>query len=51
MLVTHNMQLATRIRDFTAFFHCEELVEFGPTDQLFTRPASTRTEEIAGRLG
>jgi len=52
VVVTHNMQQAARISDYTAFFYEGEIVEFGPTRQLFTRPAQARTEEyITGRFG
>ena len=52
VVVTHNMQQAARISDYTAFFLGGELVEFGETDRLFTAPAQRRTEEyITGRFG
>ncbi len=52
IIVTHNMQQAARISDFTAFFLLGELVECGRTAQIFTRPGDTRTEEyITGRFG
>lgn len=51
-IVTHNMQQAARISDYTAFFLVGEVVEFAPTDTLFTRPADKRTEDyITGRFG
>ncbi len=51
-IVTHNMQQAARVSDFTAFFYEGLLVEFGPTDRIFTKPQHTRTEEyITGRFG
>jgi phosphate transport system ATP-binding protein len=51
-IVTHNMQQAARISHATAFMYLGELVEFGPTDQLFTSPTNPRTEEyITGRFG
>ena len=51
-IVTHNMQQATRVSDVTAFFYEGDLVEFGQTDQLFTRPTEKRTEDyITGRFG
>jgi len=51
-IVTHNMQQATRVSDVTAFFYEGDLVEFGQTDQLFTRPKEKRTEDyITGRFG
>ena len=50
--VTHNMQQAARISDFTAFLLTGQLVEFSPTPQLFTTPADPRTEAyITGRFG
>ncbi len=52
IIVTHNMQQAARISDFTAFFLNGELIEFGPTDKIFTRPDDPRTEAyITGRFG
>jgi phosphate transport system ATP-binding protein len=52
VLVTHNMQQAARIADYTAFFYLGRLVEFGDTKQLFTRPSDERTEAyITGRFG
>jgi phosphate transport system ATP-binding protein len=52
IIVTHNLQQAARASDYTAFFFMGELVEFGPTDQLFTRPREERTEAyITGRFG
>jgi len=52
VIVTHNMQQAARVSDFTAFMYLGELVEFGPTDQVFTRPATQRTSDyITGRFG
>lgn len=51
-IVTHNMQQATRISDWTAFMHLGELVEFGDTEQVFTRPRERRTEDyVTGRFG
>lgn len=51
-IVTHNMQQAARISDYTAFFLVGEVVEFAPTDILFTRPVDKRTEDyITGRFG
>ena len=50
--VTHNMQQAARISDFTAFLLIGELIEFSPTPQLFTKPSDPRTEAyITGRFG
>ncbi|MCB7318976.1 phosphate ABC transporter ATP-binding protein PstB [Lacrimispora sp. 210928-DFI.3.58] len=51
-IVTHNMQQATRIADYTAFFLVGEAVEYGTTDELFTMPKDKRTEDyITGRFG
>jgi phosphate transport system ATP-binding protein len=51
-IVTHNMQQAARISDYTAFFLLGELVEYGPTGQIFTTPRDKRTEDyITGRFG
>lgn len=51
-IVTHNMQQATRVSDDTAFFLVGEVVEFGATEDLFTRPKDKRTEDyITGRFG
>src|SRR3974377_1405574 len=47
VIVTHNMQQAARISDFTAFFYLGELVEYGPTAKIFTRPANKRTADYA----
>ena len=52
VIVTHNMQQAARISDFTAFFENGILIEHGGTDQVFTRPREKRTEEyVTGRFG
>ena len=52
VIVTHNMQQASRVSDFTGFFYLGRLVEFGDTKQLFTRPRDERTEAyITGRFG
>lgn len=52
VIVTHSMQQAARVSDYTAFFYLGELVEFGETEQMFTRPQQRRTEEyITGRFG
>ncbi|MEA2786307.1 MAG: phosphate transport system ATP-binding protein [Candidatus Eremiobacteraeota bacterium] len=52
VIVTHSMQQAARISDFTAFFHIGEIVEVGPTNQIFTHPKEKRTEDyITGRFG
>ena len=51
-IVTHNMQQATRIADYTAFFLVGEVVEYTTTDELFTMPKDKRTEDyITGRFG
>jgi phosphate transport system ATP-binding protein len=50
--VTHNMQQAGRISDFTAFFYLGKLIEFGPTAKIFTNPGEKQTEDyITGRFG
>ena len=52
VIVTHNMQQAARISDRTAFFLLGELVEVGPTAQIFSAPQDKRTEDyISGRFG
>jgi phosphate transport system ATP-binding protein len=52
VIVTHNMQQASRISDKTAFFLLGHLVEYGETSKLFTKPRDTRTEQyITGRFG
>nr|WP_157205852.1 phosphate ABC transporter ATP-binding protein PstB [Calidithermus timidus] len=52
VIVTHNMQQAARVSDFTGYFLTGELVEFGPTSQMFTNPKDPRTEAyITGRFG
>ena len=52
VIVTHNMQQATRIADYTAFFLVGEVVEYATTDELFTMPKDKRTEDyITGRFG
>jgi len=52
VIVTHNMQQAARISDFTAFFFKGYIVEFGETKQIFTNPKNKKTEEyITGRFG
>ncbi|ANB17762.1 Phosphate transport ATP-binding protein PstB [Dokdonella koreensis DS-123] len=51
-IVTHNMQQAARCSDYTAFMYLGELIEFGATDKLFTKPAKQQTEDyITGRFG
>jgi len=50
--VTHNMQQAGRISDYTAFFYLGRLIEFGPTTKIFTKPIERQTEDyITGRFG
>jgi len=52
LIVTHNMQQASRISDFTAFMYLGELVEFGVTEQIFMKPVKQETEDyITGRFG
>ena len=52
VIVTHNMQQAARISDYTAFLYMGELVEYGPTDLIFTNPTEERTEAyVTGRFG
>ena len=52
VMVTHNMQQAVRVYDYTAFFLLGELVEFGKTDDIFSQPQDQRTEDyITGRFG
>jgi phosphate transport system ATP-binding protein len=52
VIVTHNMQQASRVSDTTAFMYLGELVEFGATEQIFTAPTNPRTEDyITGRFG
>lgn len=52
VMVTHNMQQAARISDQTAFFLLGDMVEFGPTEQIFSMPQDRRTEDyITGRFG
>jgi len=51
-IVTHNMQQAARISDYTAYMYLGELIEFGATDQIFIKPAKKATEDyITGRFG
>ncbi len=51
-LVTHNMQQAVRVSDFTAFLYFGELVEFGPTDKIFSAARDRRTQDyVRGRFG
>ncbi len=52
LIVTHNMQQAARVSDYTAFMHLGELIEFGDTNTIFTNPSNKRTEDyITGRYG
>ncbi len=52
VIVTHNMQQAARVSDFTAFFYQGEMIEFGPTKLIFTKPNQKRTEDyVTGRFG
>jgi phosphate transport system ATP-binding protein len=52
VIVTHNMQQAARSSDYTAFMELGHLIEFGETDQIFTRPRQSRTEDyVTGRFG
>jgi phosphate transport system ATP-binding protein len=52
IIVTHNMQQAARVSDATAFFWLGRLVEYGPTDQIFTNPSEKLTEDyVTGRFG
>ncbi len=51
-IVTHNMQQAARVSDYTAFMYMGDMIEFGDTDQLFTNPTKKQTEDyITGRYG
>jgi phosphate transport system ATP-binding protein len=51
-IVTHNMQQAARVSDFTAYMYLGELVEFGVTEQIFMKPVRQETEDyITGRFG
>lgn len=52
VIVTHNLQQAARVSDFTTFLYMGELIEFGRTDEMFTRPVQERTKDyITGRFG
>jgi phosphate transport system ATP-binding protein len=52
LIVTHNMQQAARVSDFTAYMYLGELIEFGVTDELFIKPKKKQTEDyITGRFG
>ncbi len=52
VIVTHNMQQAARVSEYTAFFLMGELIEYGETKQIFENPKDKRTEDyITGRFG
>jgi phosphate transport system ATP-binding protein len=52
VIVTHNMQQAARVSDYTAFLYLGELIEFDRTDDVFTKPKQRKTEDyITGRYG
>ena len=52
VIVTHNMQQAARVSDFTGFFYEGRLIEYGSTKQIFTRPSKKKTEDyVTGRFG
>jgi phosphate transport system ATP-binding protein len=52
LIVTHNMQQAARVSDYTAFMYLGELIEFNQTDMIFIKPAKKQTEDyITGRFG
>ncbi|MDP2752554.1 MAG: phosphate ABC transporter ATP-binding protein PstB [Rhodocyclaceae bacterium] len=52
LIVTHNMQQAARVSDYTAYMYLGEMIEFGPTDEIFIKPKDKRTEDyITGRFG
>jgi phosphate transport system ATP-binding protein len=52
VIVTHNMQQAARVSDYTAYMYLGELIEFGDTDSLFIKPQKKQTEDyITGRFG
>jgi phosphate transport system ATP-binding protein len=52
LVVTHNMQQAARVSDYTAYMYLGELMEFGDTDTIFTKPTRTETEDyITGKFG
>ena len=52
VIVTHNMQQAARVSDQTAFFYMGDLIEVGPTEQIFTNPHEQRTEDyVTGKFG
>ena len=52
MIVTHNMQQAARVADYTAFFHLGKLIEYNETETIFINPHNKKTEDyITGRFG
>jgi phosphate transport system ATP-binding protein len=52
IIVTHNLGQAARVSNYTGFMYLGELVEFGPTDEMFTKPATKRASDyITGRFG
>ena len=52
LIVTHNMQQAARVSDYTAYMYLGEMIEFGKTDEIFIKPKDKRTEDyITGRMG
>lgn len=52
IVVTHNMQQAARVADYTAFFHLGDLIEYGETEQMFVNPKEEKTEQyITGKFG
>ena len=52
MIVTHNMQQASRVSDYTAFMYLGRLLEYGPTTHLFGTPSLRETEQyVTGRFG
>ena len=52
LIVTHSMQQASRVSDYTGFLYLGHLIEYGVTEELFVRPAKKQTEDyITGRFG
>ena len=52
VIVTHNMQQAARVSDYTAYMYLGEMIEFGVTDEIFIKPKKKETEDyITGRFG
>jgi len=52
VIVTHNLQQASRVSDHTAFFYLGDLVEIGRTEEIFTNPRESRTEDyVTGKFG